>query len=163
MMTLDKYREELKAADGFYDEVEESEGKSDFKDGKQLVYIDNHNMFRREADQALMLVLDIKGCDRDNKDCQSAQFFRIVSPDEGRIDENARKQGTFIFSFMRGLGIRFTPSQLEDIIPQIIMKKFYADIRVKEGRTGGKKFVNVYPLGFANDSQVEEETKDTPF
>jgi hypothetical protein len=160
-MVLDKYREELKEADGFYDDVEEQLAKSEFKEGRQLVYIDNFNVFNRTSDGALMLVLEVKGCDKDNKECEAPQFFRIVNPAEAGLSSEVRKQGAFIFNFMSGLGIRFKPSELETVIPQIVMKKFYADVRVNE--SNGKKYINMYPLGFAEDSQVEEESEETPF
>jgi hypothetical protein len=138
-----------------WDKELKHEEESQFKAGKQLVYISDFRWAKKKDTEEPLAIFDIAGAEDDNTEKAAALFFRIT---KNRTDV-WRLQ-----TFLKALEIdpKIQLVDIEEAVDKIKNRVWNAKIELATGGKGGV-FVNATPLGFKDTDKAAKSGKDLPF
>lgn len=138
-----------------WDKELKHEEESQFKAGKQLVYISDFRWAKKKGTDEPLAIFDIVGGEDDNTGKEAALFFRVT------------KNRTDIWrlqTFLKALEIdpKVELVDIEEKVVEIKDRVFKAEIRLATGEKGGV-FVNATPMGFKGTDKAAKSDKALPF
>ena len=138
-----------------WDKELKHEEESQFKAGKQLVYISDFRWAKKKGTEEPLAIFDIAGAEDDNTGKEAALFFRVT---KNRTDIWRLQM------FLKALEIdpKVQLIDLEEMVVKIKDRVWNAKVELNTGDKGGV-FVNATPLGFKGATKIEKLSGDVPF